>query len=332
MATETDYYRVLGLQKTASADEIRKAFRKIAKENHPDRNPDNPAAEKKFKDANEAYQVLSDEEKRKLYDTYGEVGLKEGFNPEAWEQAQRGFGGHGGGAQGFGGFGGFGGGQGAQSFNFEDILRGFSGGGGGRRRAAPVEDTRLRLSITFEQALQGTTTSFAYTRTRACKRCQGQGGFQGTVCPECTGRGSTSYQDQVTVNIPQGARTGDVVRLSKRGNIDVRGNAADLLIELEVQPDARFEQDGIDLTTETAIKPTDVLLGGSHTVQGPWGPITLKLRPGMDPTKTQRIPKRGMKRGKKEGDLFVRFRVEAEQLTEEQQQALRKALGREEDA
>lgn len=330
MATETDYYRALGLQKSASADEIRKAFREIAKENHPDRNPDNPAAEKKFKDANEAHQVLSDEKKRKLYDTYGDVGLKDGFNPEAWEQAQRGFGGHGGGAQGFGGFGGQGG---AQGFNFEDILRGFSGGrAGGRRRAAPVEDTRLRLSITFDQALEGTTTSFAYTRNRGCKRCKGQGGFQGTVCPECTGRGVVSYQDKVSVKIPQGARTGDVIRLSKRGNIDTSGKAADLLIELEVQPHARFEQDGTDLTTETEIKPTDVLLGGSHVVEGPWGPITLKLRPGMDPATTQRIPKRGMKRGKTQGDLYVRFRVGPELLSDEQQEALREILHKDEDA
>lgn len=317
MATETDYYRALGLQKSASADEIRKAFREIAKDNHPDRNPDNPAAEKKFKDANEAYQVLSDEEKRKLYDTYGEVGLKEGFNPEEWEQAQRGFGGYGGGAQGF---------------SFEDILRGFTGGGGGgRRRAAPVEDRHLRLPISFDQALNGITTRFAYTRSRSCKRCKGQGGFQGTVCPECTGRGVVNYQDKVSVKIPQGARTGDVIRLSKRGDIDIRGNAADLVVELEVLPDERFEQDGIDLITQTQVKPTDILLGGSHVVEGPWGPITLKLRPGMDPTKMQRIPKRGMKRGKNEGDLFVRFRVEAEKLTEEQQKVLRDALGREEE-
>lgn len=332
MAANTDYYRVLGLQKNASSDDIRKAFRTIAKENHPDRNPDNPAAEQKFKEANEAYQVLSDEKKRALYDKYGEIGLKEGFNPEEWEAAQRGFGGQGFGGQGFGGQGFGGQGFGGQGFRFEDLFQGFQGGGGGFSQGgrgfgrAPVSDTTLRLNITFEQALHGTTSSFAYQRNRACTRCNGQGGMGTTVCPECQGRGTIAYQDEVSVNIPQGARTGDVIRLAKRGDIDARKNAADLLININVTEDPRFEQEGNDLTTITTVTPTQLLLGGSHIIDGPWGQITMKLRPGMDPRQTQRIPNRGMKRGKKQGDLYVQFDVEAQQLTEEQQQALQSLL------
>lgn len=333
MAADTDYYRALGLQKGASSEEIRKAFRKIAKENHPDRNPDNPTAEAKFKEANEAYQVLSDDKKRELYDKYGTIGLKEGFNPDEWEAAQRGFGGQGFGARGFGGqdFGG-GGFGGAQGFSFEDLFRGFQGGGGGfsQRRggfgSAPVSDTTLGLSIRFDEALHGTTSSFAYQRNKACPKCKGQGGFSGTVCPDCQGRGVQTYRDEVSVNIPQGARTGDVIRLSKRGDIDARGNAADLLIEITVQEDARFEVNGMDLTTRTTVKPTDLLLGGSHVIDGPWGEITMKLRPGMDPRQTQRIPGRGMKRGKKQGDLYVQFEVENQLLSEAQREAIAAAL------
>lgn len=320
MAAEKDYYRVLGVDKGASDKDIRTAFRAIAKENHPDKNPDNPKAEQRFKDANEAYQVLSDEKKRKLYDTYGEAGLHEGFDPNQWERAQQGF--AGGGSGGFAG-GGFGHGQG---FSFEDLFRGFGGRQQGGFTQRP-DDIRLRLDITFEQALRGTTTSFAYSRSKTCTRCKGRGGAKGTVCPECQGRGATSYQDKVAVNIPQGARTGDVIRLDNRGNIDETGNATDLLVELTVAPDPRFSVDGMDVTTETSVKPTTLLLGGAHVIEGPWGPITLTLKAGMDPTKTQRIPNRGMKRGKKQGDLFVQFRVEAEQLTDAQQSAIRDAIG-----
>lgn len=336
MAAETDYYRVLGLQKGASSDEIRKAFRRIAKENHPDRNPDNAAAEQKFKEANEAYQVLSDDKKRKLYDTYGSVGLKEGFDPEQWEAAQRGFGGRGFSGGGGGGFGGFGGaGFDGQNIRFEDLFGGFAGGGGGGgfgggfgrgTRQAPVEDTKLALSITFDKALHGTTTNFRYRRNRSCAHCKGQGGVGGTVCHECQGRGETTYQDEASVKIPQGARTGDVIRLAKRGNIDARGNAADLLMEIRVEEDPRFEPDGTNLTMETILTPSDLLLGGSHTLDGPWGPITLKLRPGMDPRQMQRIPERGMKRGKSQGDLYVRFVVQGETLTDAQQEAIQAIL------
>lgn len=332
MAADTDYYRALGLQKGASSEDIRKAFRAIAKENHPDRNPDNPAAEQKFKEANEAYQVLSDDKTRALYDKYGTIGLKEGFNPEEWEAAQRGFGGQGFGASGYGGQGFGSQGFGGQGFSFEDLFRGFQGGGGGfsqrhsGARQAPISDTTLRLNITFDQALHGTTSSFAYTRNRACTRCKGRGGEGTTVCPECQGRGTLTYQDEVSAKIPQGARTGDVIRLAKRGNIDVQGNAADLLLEIEVAEDPRFIQNGMDLTTRTTVTPIDLLLGGAHVIQGPWGEITMKLRPGMDPRQTQRIPGRGMKRGKKQGDLYVQFEVEGQTLTEAQRTALEAAL------
>lgn len=330
MAAETDYYRVLGVGKDASDKDIRSAFRKIAKENHPDKNPDNPQAEQRFKDANEAYQVLSDASKRKLYDTYGHLGLREGFDPEAYEQAQRGFGG--GGFRGFGdqgrqgGFTGFGGQGGAQGFRFEDLFQGFRGGSNRGARRQHVQDIRLRLDIDFQQALHGVTMNFAYTRDRVCTRCHGVGGSGGTVCPDCQGRGVTSTQDKVAVKIPKGARSGDVIRLEKRGNIDEKGNATDLLLELAVKEDERFAIDGMDVTTFTNIKPSTLLIGGSHVIEGPWGPITMTLKPGMDPSKTQRIPARGMERGKQKGDLYVQFRVEGETLSDAQQEAIRQAL------
>lgn len=313
MATQTDYYRVLGVPKDASDADIRKAFRKIAKDNHPDRNPDNPAAGQRFKEANEAYGVLSDTQKRELYDKYGELGLREGFDPKAYEQSQ----------QGFGGFGGFGGG-GFQDFDLSDLF-------GGRRNAAPrqrsVQPIELSATITFDQALHGTNLSFTYNRSRVCGVCRGAGGMNQRVCSECQGRGLTSFQDQVAVNVPQGARTGDTIRLAKRGNIDARGTANDLVLELQVTPDSRFEQSGIDLTAETTVTPAQLLLGGRHEIVGPWGPITMNLKAGFDPRKLQRVPGRGMRRGSKKGDLFVRFQVGPQRLSDEQRAALESLLG-----
>lgn len=321
MATQTDYYRALGVSKSASGAEIRKAFRQIAKDNHPDRNPDNADAERRFKDANEAYQVLSDETKRKLYDKYGELGLREGFDAAAYEQAQQGFGGYGG-AGGFGGARGFGGG-GFQDFDLSDLF-----GQAQRKRSArrAPEARPLSLTITFDEALHGATKSLRYQRNRVCARCGGAGGAGNTVCAECQGRGSTTFMDEVSVKIPQGARSGDVIRLPKRGTIHAGGDAGDLALSLSVEADARFEQQESDLYTEATVSPTELLLGGKHEIQGPWGALTLTLRPGMDPSKTQRVPGHGMQRGSRRGDLFVRFRVAPQALTDAQRSALEAAL------
>lgn len=318
MATQNDYYRALGVSKSASDAEIRKAFRQIAKENHPDRNPDNPDAERRFKEANEAYQVLSDETKRKLYDKYGELGLREGFDAAAYEQAQQGFGGFGGaGGFGGGGFGGF------QDFDLSDL---FGQAQRQRRARRTPEAPPLSLTISFDEALHGATKSLRYQRNRVCARCGGVGGTGNTVCAECQGRGSTTFMDEVSVKIPQGARTGDVIRLPKRGTIDAGGSAGDLALSITVEPDARFEQQGSDLYTHTTVTPTELLLGGKHEIQGPWGALTLTLKPGMDPATRQRVAGHGMQRGTRRGDLFVRFRVGPQTLTDEQRAALEAAL------
>lgn len=326
MATkELDYYAVLGVSKGASADDIRKAFRKLAKENHPDRNPGDTAAETTFKQVNEAYQVLSDDTKRGLYDRFGHVGLREGFDPAAYEAASRGFGG-GGGGFGTGGFGG--GGFSAEGFDLNDLFSRMSGGGGSRA-ARPPRDQEVGLTITFDQALRGFQTTLSYQRQRRCAACQGSGVRDGHMCTTCMGRGAVAEAASVSVNIPSGARTGDRIRLKGRGSIDARGNASDLVVALTVAPDARFEPRGLDVLTTVDVTPIDLLLGNAIPVEGPWGPATLQLPAGFDPAKQLRLAGRGMRRGKSAGDLLVGVRVKPQPLTDEQREALSALFPRE---
>lgn len=318
--TSKDYYKVLGVSRSASSDEIRKAFKDLARKYHPDRNKDDAEAETRFKEVNEAYQVLGDEKKRTLFDKYGDMGLRDDFDPEAYERASAGFGGGGaGGFQGGPGFGGFGGGGFSQEFDLNDLFGAFAGGGArrGGRAARPARDLRIPMQISFDEALRGTQTTFRFRRPDVCPTCGGAGMSGQGICPACGGSGTKETEATVTVNIPRGARDGDTLRLRGKGARGADGRQADLLLELSVRADPRFRREGNNLVTTVSVTPLDLLTGAQVAVQTPDGPVDLKVPAGMDPAKRLRIAERGVTRGKKTGDLLVELKVAPVKLDEQ---------------
>ena len=285
-----DYYEVLGVEKTASEADIKKAYRSLAKKYHPDMNPDNKEAEVKFKEVNEAYAVLSDEEKRAKYDRFGHAA----FDPAA-----------GGGGSGFGGFGGFGG----ADFDFGDIFSSFFGGGGSQRssRNVPMEgdDVGTRITITFEEAVfgckkeinfariescqdcsgsgaaSGTTpetcttcrgtgrvtvqqqTMLGYMQTqRACSACRGSGKIIKTPCKNCNGKGRVKINKKLEVNIPAGIDDGQNIVLRGQGSAGVNGGPnGDLIIEVHVKSHEFFVRRGVNVYFEIPLSFTEAALG-----------------------------------------------------------------------
>ena len=283
-----DYYEVLGVEKTATEADIKKAYRTLAKKYHPDMNPDNKEAEVKFKEVNEAYAVLSDEEKRSKYDRFGHAA----FDPAS------------GGGSGFGGFGGFGG----ADFDFGDIFSSFFGGGSSRSsRNVPIEgdDVGTRITITFEEAVfgckkeinfariescadcsgsgaeKGTTpetcstcrgtgrvtvqqqTMLGYMQTqRACSNCRGTGKIIKTPCKNCNGKGRVKINKRLEVNIPAGIDNGQNIVLRGQGSAGVNGGPnGDLIIEVRVKPHDFFERRGVNVYFEVPLSFTEAALG-----------------------------------------------------------------------
>ena len=283
-----DYYEVLGVEKTATEADIKKAYRTLAKKYHPDMNPDNKEAEVKFKEVNEAYAVLSDEEKRSKYDRFGHAA----FDPAS------------GGGSGFGGFGGFGG----ADFDFGDIFSSFFGGGSSRSsRNVPMEgdDIGTRITVTFEEAVfgckkeinfariescadcsgsgaeKGTTpetcstcrgtgrvtvqqqTMLGYMQTqRACSNCRGTGKIIKTPCKNCNGKGRVKINKRLEVNIPAGIDNGQNIVLRGQGSAGVNGGPnGDLIIEVRVKPHDFFERRGVNVYFEVPLSFTEAALG-----------------------------------------------------------------------
>ncbi|MBQ2423335.1 MAG: molecular chaperone DnaJ, partial [Alistipes sp.] len=290
-----DYYEVLGVEKGASAEEIKKAYRKTALKYHPDRNPDNKEAEEKFKEAAEAYDVLSNPDKRARYDQFGHAGMD-------------------GGAAG----GGFGGGFGG--FSMEDIFSqfgdifgggfGFGGGGRARQRTNRGSDIRVRVSLTLEEIANGTTKKLKLNKSIVCDACGGSGakdassrttctncngqgvvtqvqntifgrmqsqtvcpvcGGQGTVikdkCTKCSGEGTVKGSEVVEFNIPAGVAEGMMITVSGKGNAARQGGVnGDLLVVIEEQADPRFIRDGANLIHNLTIPVTTALIGGEVEV------------------------------------------------------------------
>jgi curved DNA-binding protein len=280
-----DLYKELGVERGANADDIKKAYRKLAAQLHPDKNPGNAAAEARFKAVNYAHQVLSDKKKRALYDEFGESGLREGFQPaaaRAYQRAQRGPGRvtmEGDGA----------------SFNFEDIFsspgRGglgdlmgdlFGGRAGGRRRAAAQgADIESELTVDFADAIKGTTVSLTV----------------GTGEP-------------VKVRIPPGAGDGDRVRVAGQGESGAGGGkSGDLIMTVRVRPHPFFERDGLDLHLDLPITAAEAYRGAKVSVPTPEGHVTLKVPAHAQSGQVARLKGRGVHRKSETGDLFVRFLI-----------------------
>ncbi len=355
MAT-TDYYELLGVSREATADELKKAYRKLAVKYHPDKNPGDASAEAKFKEISEAYDVLKDADKRAAYDRYGHA---------AFQQGGMGRAGGGGGAgyhdpfdifrEAFGGGGGGGG-------IFEEF---FGGGGRGQSasRAAHGSDLRYNLEITLEEAAKGTEKEIRYRRPVECKKCSGSGAEPGSkkvtcptcggagqvtsnrgfisfrqVCPSCQGAGQTIEKpctnchgegremetSTVKVRIPAGVGTGSKLRSAGKGEAGhMGGQAGDLYIIIHVAEHELFERHDNDLFCEVPIKFTLAALGGSISVPTLFGKGSLKIPAGTQTGTTFRLRGQGIPylRGSGTGDLLIRVQVEVPTKLNSEQKA-----------
>ena len=275
-----DFYKDLGVSRTASADEIKKAYRKLAAQLHPDRNPGDKKAEGRFKAVNRAYQALGDEKKRKLYDEFGEDALREGFDPNAaraYRQAARGVprGGPGGVEDLFGGGGG----------GFGDLFGDLFGGGrGGRRRGAGMKgsDVASEVKVDFVSALRGAELRL---------RLQDGG-------------------DEVTVRVPAGAGDGDRVRIPGHGAPGMMGGPpGDLVLTIRVGTHPYFERSGLDLYLDLPVTPAEAFRGAKVRVPTPDGHVTLTVPKHAQSGQVARLKGKGVKRKAEQGDLFVRFLI-----------------------
>ncbi|SEO55109.1 molecular chaperone DnaJ [Aquisalimonas asiatica] len=342
---QRDYYEILGLQKNASDDEIKKAYRKLAMKYHPDRNPDDEDAEVRFKEVKEAYEVLADPQKRAAYDQFGHAGVD---------------GGMGGGARGGGG----------ASFSdiFSDVFGDIFGGGGGRGgRMFRGADLRYNLELSLEEAVFGKEATLNIPTWSTCGACDGKGQADGKApetCPTCQGHGDVRVQQgffsvqqtcprcggtgaivtdpcgscggdgrieetkELNVKIPAGVDTGDRIRLSGEGEPGERGGPpGDLYVQVMVREHPIFTRDGAHLRCTVPINVVTAALGGELEVPTLEGRVNLRIPPGTQTGKTFKIRGKGVKpvRGGAQGDLLCRVQVETPvNLTREQKELLQR--------
>lgn len=360
-----DFYSVLGVEKTADEKAIKKAYRRLAMKYHPDKNPDDPSAEEKFKEATMAYEVLSDANKRSAYDRMGHAAFEQGMNNGGFNGAG-GFSGDFGDIFGdiFGAFGG--GGRGG----FHDF---FGGGGGGRARASKGADLLYRLNLTLEEAVKGCKKEITYSTSVTCGTCHGKGaksdadittcstchgkgqihlqqGFfvvQQTCpqcggsgkqiknpCMDCGGAGKQQKSQTLEVSIPAGVDNGDRVRLSGKGEAGDSGMpSGDLYVEINVKPHEIFTRNGADLHLDVPINMATAALGDEVEVPTLDGRLKIKIAEGTQSGKMLRVRGKGVTtvRGGMQGDLICRIIVETPtNLTHEQRTLLEqfaKSLG-----
>ena len=362
MADKRDYYEVLGVDKNASEDELKKAYRKLAKQYHPDMNPDNKEAEVKFKEVNEAYEILSDADKRAAYDRYGHA---------AFDQSA------GGGAGGFGGFGGFGGGA---DFDLGDIFSGFGsffGGGGrtsGRTRSTAIDgdDIPVRITISFEEAVFGCKKEISFARIEACSECKGSGAAKGTKpdtctncngtgnvrvrqnvgfgfidtqrscsncrgtgkivkspCSNCNGKGYVKINKKIDVSIPAGIDNEQRIVLKGQGSAGRNGGVnGDLYIIVSVEPHKIFERSGDNLYCEIPISFAEAALGAEIDIPvlgGKTEKFTIPEGTQSDTDFTLRGKGVANVNSKRKGDLILNVTVETpKNLSKEQKELLKK--------
>jgi len=353
---KTDYYEVLGVERSASGDEIKKAYRRLAVQYHPDKNPGDQAAEERFKAVSEAYQVLNDPEKRAQYDRFGHEGVRGGGGPaydpmDIFREFARNYGG------------------------IEDLFSTFMGGGFDRRRGARTserrgEDLRMALPLTLEEIARGVEKRVRLRRRIICPDCRGSGQKPGgrtarctqcdgtgelktvqrvlwgqvirtEVCPRCEGEGvhiedpcetchgeaRVEAEEEIALKIPPGV--GDGERLAKRGagNAGRRGGpAGDLIVEIHEQPHELFERRGPNLLLRLPITFTQAVLGVRLPIETLDGSVELKIPPGTPAGKILRLRGRGLKLGYRQGDLFVEVQIWTPSKVSKKERALLEEL------
>ena len=315
-----DYYEVLGINRNASDKEVKSAYRRLARKHHPDVNPGNAEAEARFKEINAAYEVLSDADKRKKYDTYGHNWEQADQMNAQWGARARSGAGRGAGGAGFGGFGG--GGANFGGINIEDLFGNmFSGGGGaGARGAGPGmrqrtgADTEHSTEITLEEAYAGTTRLLQLQGEEACPTCSGTGMTGRNQCSACNGLGIRFQQRRLEVKVPPGVKDGQRVRVAGEGQAGVGGGRkGDLYLAVKVRPHARFERRDDDLHAEIEVPLATAMLGGEAKVQTLKGStIALKVQPNTQNGQAIRLSGLGMPKWNdptKHGDLYLKARV-----------------------
>lgn len=345
MENKQDYYEVLGLKKGASADEIKKAFRKKAKEYHPDLHPGDKQAEAKFKQVNEAYEVLSDADKKSRYDQFGHAGVDSNYS---------------GGGAGYGGGSPFG--SMGMDIDLDDIFGSFFGGGFGSRRRtdpnAPMRgsDTETVLNISFEEAAKGCKKTVTYKiidncetcggtgcekgtsartcpdcsgtgkvrinqrtpfgvmqTTRTCERCHGSGKIIDNPCKACSGSGKVKRHKTIEINVPKGIKNEQVLKVSGAGNAGSNGGSAgDLHVYISVAPHAIFERKGDDVWCEIPVTFVQAAMGAEVTVPTLDGKVSYSLREGTQPGDVFKLKGKGIAHlgGFGKGDQFVKVILE----------------------
>lgn len=345
-----DYYKILGVPKTASEEDIKKAYRKLARKYHPDLNPGSREAEAKFKELSTANDVLSDPEKRRNFDQFGDPA-----GPTAQAAGQ---------SFDFGDLGGA----------FGDFFQGFGGGRRPRRAGPrPGEDTQHTVRIAFQDAFRGTKLPINVTRTETCRPCQGSGEAPGVAkstcpvcrgrgsveqgmgffkshaeceacggsgqkappCTECQGRGRNPKRETVTVAIPPGVEDGTRLRVAGKGEAGRRGGGAgDLYLQIQVEADPRFERRGSNLYLKLPISFTEAALGSKVEIPTPEGHTTIKIPPATQSGSKLRLKGQGMPipRSEQRGDLFAEIQVVTPLIQDERSKELLRELGELNDA
>jgi len=341
-----DYYKILGVPRNASADDIKKAYKKLARKHHPDLNQGDEASESRFKEISVANEVLSDPEKRRNYDQYGDPA-----GPQSQPMP-----------------------EGFSGFDLGDLFGTFMGGQGSPRRRGPErgEDLQRLVRISFDDAFHGKKLSFAFSRTETCVHCHGGGeapgekaicgachgkghlergsrffrqkepfadchgtGKPGPTCPTCHGRGRNPKQETLTVNIPPGIEEGQRLRLAGKGEAGRRGGGpGDLFLQIEVEKDRRFERRGPNLYLTLPVSFTEAALGAKVEVPTPEGSSTIKVPPGTQSGAKLRLKEKGMPLPKstQRGDLFAEVKVVTPSVQDERSKELLRELGELNDA
>jgi len=298
-------YESLGVSKNASQDELKKAYRKLVREVHPDKNPGNAEAEARFKEVQSAYDVLSDPEKRKAYDT---MGTTNGRTPPGGTTFDFG------------------------DFDLGDLFGGmFNRGGAAQQpqRGQRGNDVEVPVQLSFEDAIRGVQTTVPVQLDLACHTCHGTGSIVETPCPTCHGSGRERRPKRYTVKIPAGVKDGTRIKLKGKGEAGYGGaSAGDLYVVTRVEPSKIYERRGDDLVVNVPVSYPTAALGGEVEVPTPEGAVSLKVPSGTEDGKLLRIKGRGVQRlkGSGQGDVLARIRIEVPKKVNKKQRELLEEL------